>query len=54
VVVFPAFAESVHDYASYEEALRARDLAEEPLRGIALAGPRRWVRSLTGMLRLLR
>jgi hypothetical protein len=54
LVVFPALAGSVHDWRSFEEARRARDLADEPLREIALAGPRRWARSLTGMLRLPR
>jgi hypothetical protein len=54
VVLFPALAEAVHDHPAYEEALRGRDLPEEPLRGTAVAGPRRWVRSLTGTFRLLR
>ena len=54
LVVFPVLAETVHHYAAYVELVKCRDLGEEPLRGVALAGPETWVRSLTGSLALLR
>jgi hypothetical protein len=54
IVVFPAFARSLHAFGEYAEALRTRSLADERLEGIGLAGPARWVRSLTGSLKLLR
>lgn len=54
VVPFPAFARALHDYADYEAQLPERDLAEEAIDGLGLAGPAKWVRSLTGALKLLR
>ena len=39
---------------SYQEEARRRDLAAEPLRGLAVAGPAGWVRSLMGSLERLR
>ncbi len=54
LVLFPSLAETVHHYAAYVELVKRRDLGEEPLRGVALAGPETWVRSLTGSLALLR
>lgn len=54
VVPFPAFARSQHVYADYEAAFPGRDLSEEPIDGLGLAGPAKWVRSLTGALKLLR
>ena len=54
VVVFPAFARALHAYADYEAAFPDRDLAGEVLDGVGLAGPSKWVKSLTGSLKLLR
>lgn len=54
VVPFPAFARSLHAYAEYEAAFPARDLGEEAIDGLGLAGPAKWVKSLTGSLKLLR
>lgn len=54
VVPFPRFARAMHDFAAYAAAVPGRDLAQEPLDGVGLAGPTAWVRSLTGSLPLLR
>lgn len=54
VVPFPAFARSLHVFADYREAVPGRDLAEEAIDGLGLAGPSKWIRSLTGSLKLLR
>ncbi len=54
VVPFPAFARALHDYADYEATFPTRHLTEEPIDGLGLAGPAKWVRSLTGSLKLLR
>jgi Protein of unknown function (DUF2000) len=54
VVPFPAFARALHAYPDCEAALPCRDLAAETIDGLGLAGPARWVKSLTGALRLLR
>ncbi|MFB9953230.1 DUF2000 domain-containing protein [Rhizobium puerariae] len=54
VVPFPAFARSLHDYRDYEAAFPDRDLAQETIDGMGLAGPSKWVKSLTGSLKLLR
>jgi hypothetical protein len=54
VVPFPRFARQLHDYRDYETAIPGRDLASEAIDGIGLAGPAKWVRSLTGSLKLLR
>lgn len=54
VVPFPAFARSLHRYADYESGLPDRDLAQEDIDGLGLAGPTKWIRSLTGSLKLLR
>jgi hypothetical protein len=54
LVAFPAFARALHDYRDYETTFPDRNLDEEVIDGIGLAGPTRWVRSLTGSLRLLR
>jgi hypothetical protein len=48
------FARALHDYADYESAFPTRDLSGEAIDGLGLAGPSKWVRSLTGSLRLLR
>ena len=54
VVPFPVFARSLHSYADYEAQFPERDLAEEAIDGIGLAGTAKWVKSLTGSLKLLR
>ncbi len=54
VVPFPAFARSLHDYADYEATFPERDISEETIDGLGLAGPAKWVKSLTGALKLLR
>jgi len=54
VVPFPAFARSLHSYADYETQFPERDLAQETIDGVGLAGDLKWVRSLTGSLKLLR
>jgi hypothetical protein len=54
VVPFPQFARSLHDFAAYRAQLAARDLATEAIEGLGLAGPEKWVKSLTGSLKLLR
>ncbi|MBB3310346.1 hypothetical protein FHT78_002089 [Rhizobium sp. BK196] len=54
IVPFPGFARSLHDYADYQRSFPQRDLNEEVIDGLGLAGPAKWVRSLTGSLKLLR
>jgi hypothetical protein len=54
IVPFPAFARSLHSYADYETQFPERDLSEETIDGIGLAGATKWVKSLTGSLKLLR
>ncbi len=54
VVPFPSFARSVHTYQDYAVRVPTLDLGSERLDGIGLAGPTRWVRSLTGALKLFR
>ena len=54
VVPFPAFARSIHSYAEYERIFPDRDLAGEAIEGVGLAGPPKWIRSLTGAMKLLR
>ena len=54
VVAFPQFARNLHDFAAYQAQLAARDLATETIEGLGLAGPEKWVKSLTGSLKLLR
>lgn len=54
VVAFPAFARSLHDYREYEAAFPNRDLTQETIDGLGIAGPAKWVKSLTGSLKLLR
>ena len=54
VVPFPQFARGLHDFATYQAQLAARDLATETIEGLGLAGPEKWVKSLTGSLQLLR
>jgi hypothetical protein len=54
VVPFPAFARSLHAYTDYESTFPDRDLAEETIDGLGIAGSPKWVKSLTGSLKLLR
>jgi len=54
VAVFPAFARQLHNFDDYRQLLPERRLAEEALDGIAFCGPKKWVTSLTGALKLLR
>ncbi|MDK4738114.1 DUF2000 domain-containing protein [Rhizobium sp. CB3171] len=54
VVAFPAFARSLHDYREYEATFPVRDLQMEAIDGLGIAGPSKWVKSLTGSLKLLR
>ncbi|AFK57358.1 DUF2000 domain-containing protein [Tistrella mobilis] len=54
VVPFPAFARSLHVFADYVAAFPDRDLGTESIDGVGLVGPGKWVRSLTGSLKLLR
>jgi hypothetical protein len=54
VIPFPEFARSLHAFADYQAQLPTRDLAVEPITGLGIAGPEKWVKSLTGNLKLLR
>lgn len=54
VVPFPAYARSLHSFTAYEAQFPTRDLSAERIEGLGLAGPARWVKSLTGSLKLLR
>ena len=54
VVPFPRFARDIHLFEDYRDRFGAIDLTEEIIDGIAILGPEKWVRSLTGNLKLLR
>jgi hypothetical protein len=54
LVLFPQFARSLHSFADYRTQFPTRDLAVETIEGLGLAGPEKWVKSLTGNLKLLR
>lgn len=54
VVPFPRFARNLHRFEDYLAQFAQRDLEGEIIEGLALAGPEKWVRSLTGSLKLLR
>lgn len=54
LVVFPAFARSLHSFGEYEKVFPEKLLLDEKVDGIGLCGPARWVNSLTGSLKLLR
>jgi hypothetical protein len=54
VVPFPAYARALHGFAEYRNEFGVRDLARERTEGLGLVGPAKWVRSLTGALKLLR
>ncbi|MCV0429524.1 MAG: DUF2000 domain-containing protein [Roseibium sp.] len=52
MVLFPSFARLLHSFDDYRNAIPMRDLKEEQIDGIGLFGPTRWVKSLTGSLKL--
>ncbi len=54
MVPFPAFARSLHQYQEYQREFPLHTLATETIDGVGLAGPAKWITSLTGSLRLLR
>ncbi|MEM9635672.1 MAG: DUF2000 domain-containing protein [Pseudomonadota bacterium] len=54
LILFPSFARLLHDFSDYKNAIPMRDLTEEKIDGIGLFGPAKWVKSLTGSLKLLR
>ena len=54
VVPFPRFARSLHRFEDYLAAFAHCDLKDEIIEGLGLAGPEKWIRSLTGSLKLLR
>ncbi len=54
VVPFPAFARALHDFDEYRTIFPEKSLDAEEIDGLGLAGPTRWVRSLTGAFKLLR
>lgn len=54
VVAFPAFARALHAFADYENLFPLRDLHDEIIDGLGLVGPEKWIKSLTGNLKLLR
>lgn len=54
VVPFPRFARDLHRFEDYLSEFSRRSLTSEPIDGLGLCGPEKWVRSLTGSLKLLR
>ena len=54
VIAFPQFARSLHTFADYEAQFPSRNIAEESVEGVGLIGLEKWLRSLTGNLKLLR
>ncbi len=54
LVAFPAFARSLHSFADYEKEFPSRTLIAEKIDGLGICGPSKWVKSLTGSLKLLR
>ena len=54
IVPFPQFARSLHAFEEYLVRFPRVDLAEEVIEGVGLAGPEKWIKSLTGSLKLLR
>ncbi|KFD01751.1 hypothetical protein GRAQ_03365 [Rahnella aquatilis CIP 78.65 = ATCC 33071] len=51
---FPAFARTMHQFDQYETAFPLRNLYDEVIDGVGLVGPEKWIKSLTGNLKLLR
>ncbi|MBS7804773.1 DUF2000 domain-containing protein [Rhizobiales bacterium TNE-4] len=54
IVAFPQFARSIHSFADYQALFPTKSLSSETIEGLGLAGPDKWVKSLTGSLKLLR
>lgn len=54
LVVFPRYAQRMHTAEEYWREHARRALVTEELLGVGFAGPRAWVRSLTGSMPLLR
>jgi len=54
VVPFPRFARNLHRFEDYLSEFSRRGLAGEAIDGLGLCGPEKWVRSLTGSLKLMR
>lgn len=54
VVAFLRYGRTLHVFEDYRRQFPERDLLAEPVDGVGLAGPGRWVKSLTGSLPLLR
>lgn len=54
VVPFPEFARLINTFDDYLRVFPEKRLLEEPPAGVGLAGPTKWVRSLTGSLKSLR
>jgi hypothetical protein len=54
VVPFPRFARNLHLFADYLAEFPRRDLMGEIIEGLGIAGPAKWVKSLSGNLKLLR
>ncbi|QQO20570.1 DUF2000 domain-containing protein [Bradyrhizobium diazoefficiens] len=54
VVPFPRFARSLHQFEQYLAEFPQRALTKEIIDGVGLYGSDKWIRSLTGSLKLLR
>ncbi|HEY7890097.1 MAG TPA: DUF2000 domain-containing protein [Steroidobacteraceae bacterium] len=54
LVPFPRFARNIRLFADYLAEFPRRDLRGEAIEGLGMAGPAKWVKSLTGDLKLLR
>lgn len=54
VIPFPRFARGIQVFEDYAGRFADTDMADEVIDGIALCGPPKWLRSLTGSLKLLR
>lgn len=54
VVPFPQFARALHRFEDYLSEFPQRALTKEIIDGVGLYGPDKWIRSLTGSLKLLR
>jgi Protein of unknown function (DUF2000) len=52
--LFPAYAQAIHECSEYWNRHREATHSNEPLLGLGFAGPKRWVRRLTGSLPLWR
>ncbi|CUI63177.1 Uncharacterized protein conserved in bacteria [Achromobacter xylosoxidans] len=54
MTLFPAYAREIHEAAEYWARHRQTSHRDQPLLGVGLAGPRRWINALTGSLPMLR